>query len=218
MPPSSTPSLLTGRLAGPLQLAGRWVRPVVAARRDRPQADPVLRAYLNEQLAAATTLADQLRRAVAHEGLLAERSVLLGVRREVVADRAVLRTAMRRLDVTTDWSVQGVTWASGKLSRVLPLLHRLPVVEHLPTTHAPGEAVVQALLVLEELVGGLHRRSAAAELLVRLVGQGRGTRLEAVAGLPARAVDQTRTVEAAHRRCAAPLLGGPAAVGRPSPG
>lgn len=218
MPPSSSAPPLAGRLRLPerLQVAHRWVRPAAAARASRPSADPVLAAYLNEQLAAATTLADELRRAALREELTAERTTLLGVRRELTADRAVLRTAMRRLDVGTDWSVQGVTWASGKLTRLLPLLHRLPVVERIPGTRPSREGAVQALLVLEELLGGLHRRAVAAGLLAELVRQAPGVEAGAVAGLPARAAAQTRTVEAVHRRCAAPLFTRPAAVPGPS--
>lgn len=177
-----------------------------AARRDRALADPVLTAYLNEQLASATTLADHLRRAAAKEELLPERATLLAVRREITADRAVLRVAMKRLAVPTNWSVQGVTWASGRLARLVPLLHRLPVVERIPSTHPTREGAVQALLVLEELLGDLHRRSVSARLLRDLVDAADGVRVEAVEGLPERAVQQAQVVEAAHRRCAAPLL------------
>lgn len=197
---------LLDRVAAGRSTFDRVRLPGSAARRNRALADPVLTAYLNEQLASATTLADQFRRAAATDELLPERATLLAVRREITADRTVLRVVMRRLDVPTNWSVQGVTWASGRLARLLPLLHRLPVVERIPTTHPTREGAVHALLVLEELLGDLHRRSVSARLLRELVDAADGVRIEAVEGLPDRAVKQAQAVEAAHRRCAAPLL------------
>ncbi|WP_106214404.1 hypothetical protein [Kineococcus rhizosphaerae] len=179
-------------------------------RRDAPPADPVLRAYLNEQLAAATGLGEQLRRAAAMEVLVAERTTLLRVRREVGADRAALRTAMRRLGASTDWAVVGAGWLAAHASRLSPLLHRLPVVDRvagaLPATHPSREAVVEALITLEDVVGGLHRRAVAARLLGELVARQGAEWTAGVRGLADRAQAQRDEVEAAHRRCATPLL------------
>ncbi|WP_432561977.1 hypothetical protein [Kineococcus sp. SYSU DK003] len=183
-------------------------------RRQGSTADPVVRAYLNEQLAAATGLGEQLRRAASLEVLVAERTTLLRVRREVAADRAALRAAMRRLGANTDWAVVGVSWLSAYASRVTPLLHRLPVVDRvagaLPAAHPNREAVVEALLVLEDVLGGLHRRAVAARLLGELVAreaaQGHGEWTSGVRSLADRAQVQLEDVEAAHRRCARPLL------------
>jgi hypothetical protein len=191
--------------------------PTVAAllsgrRRAASDADPVLRAYLNEQLAAATALSEQLRRAATLDVLEVERTTLLRVRREVAADRAVLRNAMRRLGASTDWAVVGVGWLSAHAGRITPLLHRLPVLERvagvLPATHPTRAAVVEGLLALEDVLGGLHRRAVAARLLADLVvAQGlRGDWTAGVRGLADRARRQQEEVEAAHRRCAAPLL------------
>ncbi|MEZ0493290.1 hypothetical protein AB2L28_13700 [Kineococcus sp. TBRC 1896] len=191
--------------------------PTIAAlvpgrRRGTPDADPVLRAYLNEQLAAATGLAEQLRRAAALDVLAGERTTLLRVRREVAADRAALRTAMRRLGASTDWAVVGVGWLSAHAGRVAPLLHRLPVLDRvagvLPTAHPARAAVVEALLALEDVLGGLHRRAVAARLLGELVAvqELRGDWTSGVRGLADRARRQQEEVEAAHRRCAAPLV------------
>ncbi|GAA0315953.1 hypothetical protein [Kineococcus aurantiacus] len=188
----SVPALLTGR------------------RRAAPAADPVLRAYLNEQLAAATGLGEQLRRASTLEVLLPERTTLLRVRREVAADRAALRTAMRRLGASTDWAVVGVSWLSAHAARLTPLLHRLPVVDRvagaLPAPHPTREAVVEGLIALEDVLGGLHRRAVAAGLLGELVAAERAEWAAGVRGLAARARAQRDEVEAAHRRCAQPLL------------
>lgn len=181
-----------------------------------PDADPVLRAYLNEQLAAATALSEQLRRAAALDVLAAERTTLLRVRREVAADRATLRTAMHRLGASTDWAVVGVGWLTAHAGRITPLLHRLPVLDRvagvLPTTHPTRAAVVEGLLALEDVLGGLHRRAVAARLLGELVAaQGvRGEGSASVRGLADRARRQQEEVEGAHRRCAAPLLRPPA--------
>jgi hypothetical protein len=173
-------------------------------------ADPVLRAYLNEQLAAATGLSEQLRRAAAMEVLVAERTTLLRVRRDVSADRAALRSAMRRLGASTDWAVVGVSWLTAYAGRVTPLLHRLPVVDRvagaIPATHPTREALVEALLVLEDLLGGLHRRAVAARLLTELVASEQGEWATGVRGLADRAQTQLDEVESAHRRVARPLL------------
>ncbi|MEZ0166437.1 hypothetical protein AB2L27_16870 [Kineococcus sp. LSe6-4] len=191
--------------------------PTIAAlvpgrRRGTPTADPVLRAYLNEQLVAATTLGEQLRRAGALDALAAERTTLLRVRREVAADRSALRTAMRRLGAGTDWTVVGVGWLSAHAGRITPLLQRVPVLDRvagvLPATHSPRAAVVEALLALEDVLGGLHRRAVAARLLGDLVlaQDLRGDWTAGVRGLADRVRRQQEEVEAAHRRCAAPLL------------
>ncbi len=192
----SVPALISGRLPG----RGPRV----------PAADPVLRAYLNEQLAAATGLGEQLRRAAAMEVLVAERTTLLRVRREVGADRAALKSAMRRLGASTDWAVVGVSWLTAHAGRVTPLLHRLPVVDRvagaLPAAHPAREAVVEALLVLEDVLGGLHRRAVAARLLGDLVAAEPADWSTGVRALADRAERQRDEVEAAHRRCARPLL------------
>ncbi|WP_432523458.1 hypothetical protein [Kineococcus sp. SYSU DK006] len=177
-------------------------------RAPHPPADPALAAYLNEQLAAATGLGEQLRRAAGLEGLLAERTTLLRVRREVAADRAALRSAMRRLGAPTDWAVVGVSWLSACAGRLTPLLHRLPVVERLPlpAAHPSREAGVEALLVLEDVLGGLHRRAVAARLLSRLVADEPAEWARALRALAERTRVQLAEVEAAHERCAAALL------------
>jgi hypothetical protein len=176
-------------------------------------ADPALRAYLNEQLAAATGLTEQLRRAAATDALLAERTTLLRVRREVAADRSALRGAMRRLGASTDWAVVGVSWLSARAGRLTPLLHRLPVVDRVSgavagvlPAHPTREAVVEGLLVLEGVLGDLHRRAVAARLLGELVAAETADWSSPVRGLAERAQAQLDEVEAAHRRCAAPLL------------
>ena len=194
----TVPASLTDRLPG--AVAGRL-------RKDRADAvDPALAAYLNEQLAAATALVEDLRRAAREEDLLAEREVLLRLRSDVAADRATVRAAVRRLGIPTDWTGLGVTWASGRAAALLPLLHRLPVLERIPTAAPARGATVHALLVLEQLLGGLHRRAVAARLLSDLVGEPAGDWARAVRALPARAQAQLSVAEAAHRRCATPLL------------
>lgn len=200
MPPPLVADLLAGR------------RPT--RRTTAPEAaDPALRAYLNEQLAAVTGLVEQLRRAAASDVLLAERTTLLRVRRDVAADRATLRAAMRRLGASTDWAVLGASWLTARAGRLTPLLHRLPVVDRVSgavagvvPTHPAREAVVEALLALEDVLGGLHRRAVAARLLGELVAADPAGRTLDVRGLAERAQAQLDEVEAAHRRCAAPLL------------
>lgn len=172
-------------------------------------ADPALRAYLNEQLAAVTGVAEQLRRAAALDSLIAERTTLLRVRRDVAADRSALRTAMRRLGASTDWAVVGVSWFSAYAGRLSPLLHRLPVVDRVTgviPSHPTREAVVEGLLALEDVLGSLHRRAVAARLLGELVATEQADWTSPVRGLADRAQAQLDEVEAAHRRCAAPLL------------
>jgi hypothetical protein len=183
-----------------------------------PAADPALRAYLNEQLAAVTGLLEQLRRAAATDALIAERTTLLRVRREVAADRSALRAAMRRLGASTDWAVVGASWISARAGRLLPLLHRLPVVDRVSgavgavagalPAQPTREGVVEGLLVLEGVLGDLHRRAVAARLLGELVAVEPADRSSPVRGLAERARAQCEEVEAAHRRCAAPLLRG----------
>lgn len=178
-----------------------------------PAADPAVRAYLNEQLAATTGLLEQLRRAAASEALAGERTTLLRVRREVGADRAALRAAMRRLGAPTDWTVLGASWLSARAGRLLPLLHRVPALQRatgvvagaLPTQPARA-GVVEGLLVLEGVLGDLHRRAVAARLLDELAATGPADRSSPLRGLAERARAQREEVEAAHRRCAAPLL------------
>lgn len=172
-------------------------------------ADPALRAYLNEQLAAVTGVAEQLRRAAASDALIAERTTLLRVRRDVAADRAALRTAMRRLGASTDWAVLGFSWLSAYAGRLSPLLQRVPAVDRVASaipTHPTRESVVEGLLALEDVLGSLHRRAVAARLLGELVAGERADWTHPVRGLADRAQAQLDEVEAAHRRCAAPLL------------
>ncbi len=169
-------------------------------------ADPALAAYLNEQLARVTTLLDQLRRASRDPDLLAERAVLADLRRQVGADRATVRAALRRLGVRTDWAVLGVSWATARAARLLPLLHRLPVLDRVPSAPSARQDAVQALLELEDLLAGLHRRQVAARVLADVVGAAAGEWAGAVRALPGRAERQLRAAEDLHRRRAAALL------------
>ncbi|WP_432484853.1 hypothetical protein [Kineococcus esterisolvens] len=188
-------------------------------RTPRPAVDPALAAYLNEQLARSSALLDQLRRASRDPDLAAERTVLADLRRQVAADRATVRAAVRRLGVPTDWAVLGLGWASSRASRLLPLLHRLPVVDRLPTPPSARQDAVQALLELEDLLAGMHRRQVAARVLadvVETVGAATGEqdeRARAVRELPRRAEQQLRAAEELHRRRAATLLPRPAGPG-----
>ncbi|WP_432503471.1 hypothetical protein [Kineococcus arenarius] len=187
-------------------------------RTPRAAVDPALAAYLNEQLARVGTLLDQLRRACRDPDLAAERAVLSDLRRQVGADRATVRAAMRRLGAPTDWAVLGAGWASTRATRLLPLLHRLPVLDRIPSAPSTRQDAVQALLELEDLLAGLHRRQVAARVLADAVEvvQAAGDRTDggewarAVRELPHRAERQLRAAEDLHRRRAAELLTNPA--------
>ncbi|WP_432509172.1 hypothetical protein [Kineococcus auxinigenes] len=182
-------------------------------RTPRPAVDPALAAYLNEQLARVGTLLDQLRRACRDPDLAAERAVLSDLRRQVGADRATVRAAMRRLGAPTDWAVLGAGWASTRATRLLPLLHRLPVLDRIPNAPSTRQDAVQALLELEDLLAGLHRRQVSARVLADAVEvvQAAGDRADgewarAVRELPQRAERQLRAAEDLHRRRATALL------------
>ncbi|WP_432497953.1 hypothetical protein [Kineococcus auxinigenes] len=186
-------------------------------RTPRPAVDPALAAYLNEQLARVGTLLDQLRRACRDPDLAAERAVLSDLRRQVGADRATVRAAMRRLGAPTDWAVLGAGWASTRATRLLPLLHRLPVLDRIPNAPSTRQDAVQALLELEDLLAGLHRRQVSARVLADAVEvvQAAGDRADgewarAVRELPQRAERQLRAAEDLHRRRATALLTGTA--------
>ncbi|WP_432572010.1 hypothetical protein [Kineococcus sp. SYSU DK005] len=184
----------------------------------RAAVDPALAAYLNEQLARSGVLLDQLRRTSRDPDLAAERAVLADLRRQVGADRATVRSAVRQLGVPTDWAVLGVSWAAARASRLLPLLHRLPVLDRLPSPPSTRQDAVQALLELEDLLAGLHRRQVSARVLADVVegavaaGAGPGGEwVRAVRALPERAERQLRAAEDLHRRRAAALLPRPGA-------
>ncbi|MCI2237811.1 hypothetical protein MN205_04820 [Kineococcus sp. TRM81007] len=182
-------------------------------RSPRAAADPALAAYLNEQLARVSALLDQLRRVSRDPGLAAERAVLGDLRRQVTADRATVRLAMRRLGAPHDWAVLGVGWASTRAARLLPLLHRMPVLDRIPSVPSGRQDAVQVLLELEDLLAGLHRRQVAARVLADAVDAGAGPDGDwalAVRALPARAEQQLRAAEELHRRRAAALLPRPA--------
>ncbi len=184
----------------------------------RAAADPALAAYLNEQLARVGALLDQLRRVSRDPDLADERAVLGDLRRQVAADRATVRLAMRRLGAPHDWAVLGAGWATARAARLLPLLHRMPVLDRIPSVPSARQDAVQALLELEDLLAGLHRRQVAARVLADAVAAGAGPDGDwalAVRALPGRAEHQLRAAEELHRRRAAALLPTRAAAADP---
>ncbi|NAZ83128.1 hypothetical protein GTR02_15010 [Kineococcus sp. R8] len=181
-------------------------RPSAAASAPGPLVDPALAVYLNEHLAAAGALVADLRRAARSEELRAERDALLGLRREVTADRAALRAVMRDLGVGTDWAVLGVTWASSRVAQLAPLLQRLPVLDRVPATAAPRRTAVQVLLDLEGLEAALRRREAVWRVLAERAPAHPRLRTAAFGELLERSARQAARLHAAHGRLAAALF------------
>ncbi|NIZ92452.1 hypothetical protein [Kineococcus rubinsiae] len=185
-------------------------RPTAAAPATPAPVDPALAVYLNEHLAAAGSLAADLRRAARSEELGAERDALLRLRREVAADRAALRAVMRDLGIGTDWAVLGLTWASARVGQLAPLLQRLPVLDRVPAAAAPRRSAVQVLLDLEALEASLRRREAVWRVLGDRAAAHPQLRAAAFGELLERSARQAGELHAAHARLAAALFGGSA--------
>ena len=148
-----------------------------------------LTAYLNDHLAGATGGVELFRRAArSHEGAAGEE--LARLRDEVEADRASLRSLMRRLEVRENLPMAAIGWVGEKVGRLKPngyLVARSPLAD---------------VIELEGLRTGVHAKLCLWQVLRAVAGHDDRLTVEELEALVERAEDQQARLAALHLQAA----------------